>query len=390
MSSTKRVRLPSQVFDCFEITRLTHDTKLSFGETGTGNAIIKGENDAVLRSLLPRFAGQVRCCYIDPPYNNRETYNHYKDSCGHREWLGAITDRIELLSEFLRDDGSMWISIDDSEVHYLKVASDEIFGRKNFVTTIIWQQRTTRENRKVFSNNHEYILVYAKNAKRFSKTRNSLELTPEVKARYKNPDDDPRGAWQSVTLNAQGGHATPAQYYKLISPNGKEHFPPPGRCWIYGLERMRREIDEGNVWFGRDGNGVPRLKKFLADVRTGLTPETLWSAKDVGTNDSAKKHVLQLFPEDVFDTPKPESLLRRIVEIASNPGDLILDAYLGSGTTAAVAHKCDRRYLGIEEGQHAVTHCVKRMKKVIKGEDQGISDEIRWQGGGGFDFFRFK
>lgn len=377
--------------DCFDLPGFLHVPKLSRGFRYSGNAMIQGENLLVLDSLLPRFEATVRCCYIDPPYNNQERHYHYQDSRDHRTWLEETTVRVEVLSEFLRDDGSLWISIDDREVHYLKVACDEILGRKNFVTTIVWQQRTTRENRKVFSNNHEYMLVYAKNLKRFNATRNSLALSPEVKSRYKNPDNDPRGPWQSITANAQAGHGTPDQFYKLIRPSGKVHFPPPGRCWIYSLKKMQREISENNIWFGRDGNGVPRIKRFLRDVRTGLTPETLWTATDVGTNDFAKKHLIKLFPnEDVFDTPKPETLIYRILEIATSPGDLVLDAYLGSGTTAAVAHKCGRQYIGIEEGRQAITHCAKRLALTVDGDPSGISDLVAWEGGGGFDFFRLQ
>ena len=256
------------------------------------------------------------------------------------------------------------------------------------MTTIVWQQRTTRENRKVFSNNHEYVLVYAKDLRRFNETRNSLELSPEVRARYRNPDNDPRGPWQSITANAQSGHGTPDQFYKLISPNGRIHEPPSGRCWIYGFKKIQKEISAGNIWFGKDGNGVPRIKRFLSEVRTGLTPHTLWTAEEVGTNDFAKKHLIKLFPDEIFDTPKPETLIYRIIQIATSPDDLVLDAYLGSGTTAAVAHKCRRQYIGIEEGHHAVTHCSKRLQFVVDGEESGISKLVGWSGGGGFDFFR--
>lgn len=381
----------SSPLDCFEIPQLQHVPKLSYGECQTGNSLIQGENLAVLEALLPRFGESVRCCYIDPPYNNQERHYHYHDSRDHRTWLDETTARVELLAEFLRDDGSLWISIDDREVHYLKVACDAILGRKNFVTTIVWQQRTTRENRKVFSNNHEYILVYAKDARRFNATRNSLDLSPKVRARYKNPDNDPRGPWQSITAHAQSGHGTPDQFYKLASPTGKIHEAPPGRCWIYSMKKMQKEIAAGNIWFGKDGNNVPRVKRFLSQVRTGLTPHTLWTADEVGTNDFAKKHLIKLFPkEDVFDTPKPESLIYRVLHIATSAGDLVLDAYLGSGTTAAVAHKCDRRYIGIEEGDHAVSHCAKRLSKVVDGEDEGVSELLDWSQGGGFDFFQYR
>lgn len=374
----------------FSAPFLSHVPRLSHGVADSGNAIIQGENLSVLESLLPRLEASVRCCYIDPPYNNKEKHYHYHDSRGHRNWLDETTARIEILAEFLRDDGSLWISMDDREVHYLKVACDAIIGRKNFVTTIVWEQRTSRENRKVFSNNHEYLLVYAKDIRRFNATRNALALSPEVRARYKNPDNDPRGPWQSVSANVQSGHGTPDQFYKLVSPGGKVHVPPPGRCWIYSLTKMQREIAENNIWFGRDGNGVPRIKRFLSQVRAGLTPETLWTADDVGTNDHAKKQLIRLLPDaDVFDTPKPEGLIYRVLEIATSPGDLVLDAYLGSGTTAAVAHKCGRRYIGIEEGAHAVTHSAKRLALVVEGDQSGISELVAWQGGGGFDFFRY-
>lgn len=375
--------------DYLDLPGFQHVQKLSHGELDSGNALIQGENSAVLEALLARFEGKVRCCYIDPPYNNQERHYAFQDRKGHRDWLDETTARVELLAEFLREDGSLWISIDDREVHYLKVACDTILGRKNFVTTIVWQQRTTRENRKVFSNNHEYILVYAKDLKRFNATRNSLALSPEVKSRYKNPDNDPRGPWQSVSANAQGGHGTPEQHYKLVSPSGKVHLPPPGRVWIYSLRRMKEEIAAGNIWFGKDGNAVPRRKQILAEATRGLTPETLWKAADVGTNDFAKKHLIKMFPdEDVFDTPKPEPLIHRVLEIATSPGDLVLDAYLGTGTTAAVAHKCGRQYIGIEQGNHAVSHCAKRLSLVVDGDDSGISEAVDWEGGGGFDFFR--
>lgn len=385
----KRTRTTPATCDCFEIGGLKHVRKYSYGEHGTGNAIIQGENLPILESLLPRFRSSVRCCYIDPPYNNQERHYHFKDRQDHSTWLGEITARVELLSRFLRDDGSLWISIDDRELHYLKVACDEIFDRKNFVTTIVWQQRTTRENRKVFSNNHEYVLVYAKDLRRFNATRNSLALSPEVLERYKNPDQDPRGPWQSVSAHAQGGHGTPDQFYSLVSPGGKIHVPPMGRAWIYSLKKMQQEIAANNIWFGKGGDGVPRVKRFLSQVKSGLTPHTLWTAEEVGTNDFAKKHLIRMFPDDdVFDTPKPETLICRILEIATAKGDLVLDAYLGSGTTAAVAQKLGRRYIGIEEGPHAVTHCAKRLALVVDGEEGGISETVGWKGGGGFDFFR--
>ena len=363
--------------------------KLSYGETGTGNAVIQGENLHVLDALQRGYAGRVRCVYIDPPYNNQERYRHYSDTRSHEAWRNMMVERLQAIRPLLSIDGSLWISIDDREIHYLKVAADEIFGRENFVTTVVWQQRTTRENRKVFSNNHEYLLVYAVDKRRFRERRNPLPGGPALLARYKNPDSDPRGPWQSVSANVQAGHATMSQFYDLVAPSGKVHHPPEGRCWVYTKEKMQQEIAAGNIWFGKTGEGVPRIKRFLKFSKVGLTPETLWRADEVGTNDEAKKQLLKLFPnKGVFDTPKPEGLIRRVIEIATEPGDLVLDAFLGSGTTTAVAHKMNRMYIGIERGHHAITYCAARLRRVINGDSTGISEQVRWRGGGGFDFYR--
>lgn len=359
------------------------------GKYHQSNKIIQGDNTDVLEHLDGEYRGKVKCIYIDPPYNNGEVYTHYNDQFNHDEWLKNIVATLEKLKSLLRKDGSIWISIDDNEVHYLKVAADKVFGRSNFVTTIIWQQRTTRENRKVFSNNHEYILVYCIDTKLFSQKRNLLPITEEILSRYKNPDNDPRGLWQSVSANVQAGHAVESQFYNIVSPSGKVHYPPNGRCWVYNQDRMQREINEHNIWFGLNGTGVPRIKKFLVDAKNGVTPETIWLGKDVGTNKQAKKHLLKLFPnKPVFDTPKPEQLIKRIIDIASDEGDLILDAYLGSGSTASVAHKMNREYIGIESGAHIVEFVSKRLQLVIEGEQGGISKEIDWNGGGGFEFYR--
>ena len=381
----------TQKADSFELVTnlpLTRVAKWSFGASQTGNMLIHGDNLQVLNGIAEQFTGQVRCVYLDPPYNNGESYQHYFDSMGHEEWLCTVVERLEAARPLLTDDGSVWISIDDSELHYLKVAADKVFGRKNFVGTIVWERRTTRENRRVVSRNHEYLIVYAKNIDSWTKTRNALPLNSEITSRYQNPDSDPRGAWQSVSANVQDGHATPQQFYSIVSPNGKVHDAPKGRCWIYSKIKMQEEIKKKNIWFGKNGMGVPRVKKFLTK-NGGLTPETLWRADEVGTTAQAKKHLIQLFKSrSLFDTPKPEALIHKVLHISTNPGDLVIDAYLGSGTTAAVAHKMGRRYIGIENGEHIQTHCVHRLQQVIGGEKDGISSLVSWQGGGGFDFFR--
>jgi adenine specific DNA methylase Mod len=264
---------------------------------------------------------------------------------------------------------------------------DEIFGAPNFITTIIWEKRTTRENRRVFSFKHDFIVVYAMKKKIFEETRNKVPLNDAVLKRYKNLDNDPRGPWQSVSVNAQAGHATADQFYKLQLPSGREIDPPPGRCWLYTKPKILSEIAANNIWFGKTGNNVPRQKKFLDPNETGgLVPETIFYSKEVATNDLAKKHSNALFNGNGFDSPKPEQLLKRILEIASNPGDLILDTFAGSGTTGAVAHKMGRKHISVEMGEHAHTHIVPRYRKVIEGEQGGISADVGWQGGSGFRY----
>lgn len=372
--------------------KFTFDTTYSTGNEECQNILIHGDNKDVLSELWPEFANRIRCIYIDPPYNNGETYHYYDDNNTQGDWLRNIRRVLNLLKPLLSKDGSIWISIDDSEMAYLRVEADRIFGRENFAGTIIWQQRKSRENRAVFSCNHEYILVYAKDIKEFKKKRNLLPVDEDfINSKYKNPDNDPRGPWQSVTANVQSGHAVPSQFYTVVSPTGVRHDPPKGRCWIYNEERMKREIAEGNIWFGKDGSNTPRVKKFLRDAKIGLTPETIWLADEVGTSDSAKKQLMTLFPdkENIFETPKPEELLKRIIEIASDEGDYVLDCYIGSGTTIATAHKLSRHYIGIEIGDQMSELVVKRMNKVIEGENSGISELVGWQGGGDFVFYNF-
>lgn len=364
------------------------EAKSSHGDTSganTDNWLIRGDNLEALKALLPFFAGRVKCIYIDPPYNTKSAFEHYDDNLEHSQWLSMIYPRLELLGELLAEDGSIWVSIDDNEAHYLKVVMDEVFGRGCFVASSVWQKRYSRENREAIGDAHEYVLIYAKDVSRFKSLRNLLPLGDKQRVLYKNPDGDSRGDWQSVSLLAQGYR--PNQMYEIVAPNGRTHFPPAGNCWKVVRPEYEKLVAENRVYFGKDGNGVPRRKEFLENAK-GLVPWTWWPHEDVGHTDEAKKECNVLFGADVsFGTPKPERLIQRIFHIATNPGDLVLDSFLGSGTTAAVAHKMGRRWIGIEMGEHAETHCLPRLEKVVAGEPGGISAAAGWQGGGGFRYF---
>lgn len=299
-----------------------------------------------------------------------------------------MVPRLRILRNLMSDNGSIWISTDDSEYAYLRVLCDEVFGRSNFVCTIIWEKRKSRENRRAFSFKHDYITVYARDKGLFEGKRNPVPVTQEVLNRYRNPDNDLRGAWQSVAITAQAGHGTASQFYQIVTPSGRRIDPPAGNCWRFTKQRLDELIADNRIYFGASGDNVPRQKKFLSENSdAGLTPETIWYANDVGTNDSAKRHSNDMFEGNGFDNPKPEELIQRVLEIASNENDLVLDSFLGSGTTAAVAHKMGRRYIGIELGEHCYTHCLPRLKAVVDGEQGGISKAQNWQGGGGFKFF---
>ncbi|OUO58467.1 site-specific DNA-methyltransferase [Olsenella sp. An270] len=350
-----------------------------------GGLLVRGNNVRVLDAFGGRLSGKACCVYMDPPYRNGDSYSHYRDEATHEEWISYMASLLPRVWDVVADEGSVWISIDDEEMAYLKVLCDVHFGRSSYVATIVWQHRTTRENRAAFSHNHEYLLVYAKNPDLFKRTRNKI-AAPDLADRYKNPDDDPRGPWQSITATAQAGHAVPTQFYPVISPTtGKRNMPPKGRCWVYAEDRMNEEIAAGNIWFGSDGNGVPRIKRFLRDKMPEVVPNTLWTADEVGTTMSAKKQLLKMFPDDkdeVFETPKPEGLLARIIGISTNPGDIVLDPFLGSGTTAAVAQKMGRRYLGIDRSEKSFEVARSRLDAVIAGDQSGISADVCWKGGG--------
>lgn len=349
------------------------------------NLIIQGDNLDALKSLLPFYAGSVKCIFIDPPYNTGSAFSHYDDNLEHSLWLNMMYPRLELLRELLAEDGSIWITLDDNESHYCKIMCDEIFGRNNFVANVVWQKRTSPDNRLRLGDAHDNILVYKKNKNYHTEIFNQVSLSEKRIKEFKNPDNDPRGAWASTDCTAQAGHGVASQFYTLTTPAGRVIELPDNLCWRFTQEKMNEEIEAGRIWFGKDGLGVPRKKTYLSEIQ-GQNSWTWWANDEVGHNQEAKKEVKLFNENEIFTTPKPERLIQRILQIATNEGDLVLDSFLGSGTTAAVAHKMNRRYIGIEIGEHAKTHVVPRLQKVIDGEQGGVSGSLNWQGGGAFRF----
>ena len=351
------------------------------------NMLIHGDNLLALKALEQEYSGRVRCVYIDPPYNTGSAFDHYDDGVEHSIWLTLIRERIAILWSLLDPKtGTLWVSIDDREMPYLRLLLDEICGRSNFVASNIWQKRYSRENREAIGDVHEYILVYAKSVSDFKVLRNTLPLGAKQEKIFKNPDNDRRGKWQSVSLTAQGFRRN--QMYEIVSPSGKSHFPPEGSCWKVIKPKYESLFEDGRMYFGSKGDGVPRRKHFLTDA-VGLIPWTWWPHEEVGHTGEAMKEMHALFgAKDAFATPKPERLLERVIHVASNPGDIVLDSFLGSGTTAAVAHKMGRRWIGIELGDHCHTHCLTRLRKVVEGVDSGgITESANWTGGGGFRYY---
>ncbi len=355
------------------------------GKPWNGNMLIHGDNLLALKALEQDFAGQIKCIYIDPPYNTGSAFEQYDDGLEHSIWLSLMRDRLEVIYNLLSKDGSLWISLDDTEQAYCKVLCDEIFGRNNFVANVIWEKKFSPSNdAKWLSDSHDFILVYAKTKE--SWRPNLLPRTEEMNRRYKNVDNDPRGAWTSGDCSVKTYSASCD--YPIMTPSGRIVNPPAGYCWRFSKEKFNELRNDNRIWFGPDGCNVPRVKRFLSDVKQGITPMTIWKYTEVGHNQDAKKEVKVFNSQSVFATPKPERLIERVLILGSNPGDIVLDSFLGSGTTAAVAQKMGRRYIGIELGNHAYTHCVPRLKMVTDGTDQGgITKAQNWEGGSGFKFY---
>lgn len=374
---------------------LIENKEYSYGESETGvlpngkpwkgNMLIHGDNLLALKALEQDYAGQIKCIYIDPPYNTGNAFEHYDDGVEHSIWLSLMRERLEILKNLLSQDGSIWISIDADESHYLKVLCDEIFGRPNFIDEVIWQRSYAPINlKKTLSRCHDAILVYAKN--KTDKFELNKLARGDAESRYKNIDNDPRGPWTSGPI--QAGPRNESRVYEIVTPSGRKVLPPPQYCWRVSKEKFEEMVADNRIYFGPNGDNVPRIKRFLSEVKEGMVSMTLWLRDDVGDNQEGKKEIKELFESNIFDTPKPERLIERVLTLGSNPGDIVLDSFLGSGTTAAVAQKMGRRYIGIELGNHAYTHCVPRLKKVTDGTDQGgISKAQNWNGGSGFKFY---
>lgn len=365
---------------------LLHDTSKDYGDPDTQNMLIHGDNLLALKALEQQFAGKIKCIYIDPPYNTGAAFEHYDDNLEHSTWLNLMYARLQILKNLLSHNGSIWISIDDDEGHYLKVLCDEIFGRENFINTVIWEKKYTVSNdTKYLSDNHDFILVYAKNKSKWIPNR--LPRTAEMNKAYKNPDNHPKGSWKATPLHAKSGSTTAANFSYTFK-NGVTFTPPAGTFSRYSAETLAKMDSNNEIWFGKDGSAIPSRKTFLCDLKqSGIPARTLWRFDEVGHNHEAREEVKEFNQKSIFATPKPEKLLKRILTIASNPNDIVLDSFLGSGTTAAVAHKMGRKWIGIELGDHCYTHCKPRLDKVIDGEQGGISKDVNWQGGGGYKFY---
>jgi len=365
------------------------------------NFFVKGDNLYSLRVLQKDFKEKIKCIYIDPPFNTGKTFDHYADGLENRIWLSMMKVRLEFMRELLSEDGLIMVHIDDDEMPYLKILMDEIFleqgklcGNKNntgnHVATIVWQKKFAPQNdAKFFSDVHDFILIYAKNIKVLK--INLIERSEEQNSRYVNKDNDPRGVWTSSDLTVKTPNLQ--WIYPITLPSGRVVMPSKSRSWGISKKRFQELVEDDRIWFGANGDAMPRLKRFLSNVKKGVVPKTIWFRDEVGDNSEGKKEIKKFIDIDssVFTTPKPERLLMRIIQIATNVGDWVLDAFLGSGTTCAVAHKLNRKWIGLENGSQLDDICVPRLKKVVDGKDDGgISKNANWQGGGGFRYYEIR
>ena len=373
-----------------EPSRSHHAASRFGGRDLFDNKLIFGDNLLALKALEHEFSGKINCVFIDPPYNTGSAFAHYDDGLEHSVWLGLMRDRLEIIKRLLSENGSLWISIDDNESHYLKVMCDEIFGRENFASNVVWQKTLTRRNdARIISAAHDHILVYAKNIDCMHVNR--LDSNDKQRSTYRNPDGDPRGDWLPVPFHAP--NIRPNLTYEIVTPGGRSLWPPKGRCWSTTKEQFNALNADNRIYFGLDGNGMAQRKKFWSESDNKMVPWTWWGYEDAGDNREANKEAKGISEiagiSDKFETPKPERLIKQILSIATDAGDWVLDSFAGSGTTGAVAHKMGRRWIMVELGEHCHTHIIPRLKKVIDGEDPGgITKAVNWQGGGGFRYYR--
>ncbi|PXX79484.1 site-specific DNA-methyltransferase [Rivihabitans pingtungensis] len=370
-----------------------HATHRVTGNDIFDNRLIFGDNLLALKALEQEFAGRVKCVFIDPPYNTGSAFTHYDDGLEHSIWLGLMRDRLEIIRSLLADDGSLWITIDDNECHYLKVLCDEVFGRANFVANVVWQKKYAVANdHKTIAPMHDHLLVYHKSDRW---QRNLIPRTADKDRQYKYEDE--KGVFRPDNYTcSKSADERPNLYYAIVQPNtGEEIWPSKTRVWSYSKEEHLRHVAEGFIYWGKDGLGkTPSFKRYKHLLRNqGVVPQTLWTHEYASHTDAARKEVRAVLGSsslaDDFITPKPEGLIQRVLEIATNPGDLVLDSFAGSGTTGAVAHKMGRRWIMVELGEHCHTHIIPRLKKVIDGEDKGgITESVNWQGGGGFRYYK--
>jgi len=366
---------------------LIENPEYSYGDPESENMLIHGDNLLALKALEQDYAGKVKCIYIDPPYNTGNAFEHYDDGVEHSLWLSLMSSRLRLLHKLLSNEGTIWITLDDNEVHYCKVLCDEIFGRQNFNQGVIWKSSDNSNNdAKQFSIDHNTILIYSKTGNWLSKKL--IPKDSQIK-HFKNPDNDPRGPWFDGNPIS-----SPAYRENLVfdipTPIGTI-ISPPKNGWRWSKETLKEKMDSGEIYFNKDYTNIKR-RTYLADSK-GLPPSSLWAdLEETGHNRQAKYEQKKLFPEmskeEWFGTPKPEKLIKKILQIATDEGDIVLDSFLGSGTTSAVAHKMNRKWIGVELGSHCITHSLPRLKMVVDNTDKiGITDEVNWQGGGGFKFY---
>lgn len=355
------------------------------------NMLIKGDNLLALKALEADYAGKVKCVFIDPPYNTGSAFTHYDDGLEHSLWLSLMRDRLECIHRLLADDGSLWVTLDDNEAHYFKVMCDELFGRTNFAANCLWQKvYSERMDARGFSAAHDHVLVYAKS----SEFRPNQLLKDQNSAQFGFFDEKRQKYYRRRSLRKEGSESLrrdrPSMWYEIEAPDGSLVWPikPDGTegRWRWKKENVNSRDDELE-FVNKEGKWEIYVKQFIEESPT-RPPSTFWPSEEVGHNHEAKLEVKAFNEIEVFSTPKPERLLKRVTEIATNPGDLILDSFAGSGTAGAVAHKMGRRWIMVEIGDHADTHIVPRLKKVVDGTDQGgISKAVNWQGGGGFRYF---